>query len=67
MGRLVLHEHGQRDRRNDEQAGQPGGRFGQQVGSGPRSEGRLRTLSAERGGQIGAFALLQQDDDDEWW
>ena len=39
-----------------------GGEPGEQVGCAARAEGSLRTLAAEGAGEIGRFALLQQDD-----
>jgi hypothetical protein len=65
VGGLVLHEDRQRNRGDDEQAREPGGGFGEQVGGGAGSEGGLRTLAAESCGEVGALALLEQDDDDE--
>ena len=35
------------------------------VGRAARTEGRLAAVAAERAGQIGALAALQQDDDDQ--
>jgi hypothetical protein len=43
----------------------PGGEFSQQIGGAAGAEGRLRTLPAERAGQVGRFALLQQDYTDQ--
>jgi hypothetical protein len=65
VGGLMLHEDGERDGGDDEDAREPGGGFGEQVGSGTGTEGGLRTLATESSGEVGAFALLEQDDDDE--
>ena len=65
MRRLFLQQDGKGDGGDDENAGQPGGGFGEHIGGGARAEGGLRTLAAECGSEVGAFALLQEDDHDE--
>jgi hypothetical protein len=62
---LALLKDGETDGGDDEDHGQPGGGFGEHVGGGAGTERGLRTLSTEGGGQIGALALLQQDDKDQ--
>ena len=39
----------------------PGGELGEEVGCAARAEGGLRTLTAEGTGEVGGFALLEQD------
>lgn len=57
---------GEHDREHEcqehEQNGRPGGKAGEQVGSATRSESSLCALATEGTGQIGALALLQQND-----
>jgi hypothetical protein len=65
VGGLVLHEDGERDGGEDEDPGQPGSRFGEEIGGGAGSESGLGALAAEGGGEVRALALLEQDDDDE--
>ena len=43
----------------------PGGETGEHVGCAARSEGGLRSLTAEGAGKIGALTLLQQDNRDQ--
>ena len=43
----------------------PGGELGELVGCAAGAKGGLRTLAAEGAGEVGGFALLQEDDADE--
>ena len=61
----LLHDNCQSNGGDHEDNGAPRCEPGQQVGCATRTEGCLRTLTAEGAGKISAFALLQQDDDDE--
>ena len=45
--------------------GSPGGKAGEHVGGAARTEGGLRSLATEGASEIGALALLQQDNRDE--
>src|SRR5579862_5055422 len=64
MLRLLRHHDGQADRRDHEDDRAPGGGAGEQVGCGSGSESSLRALAAEGSGEIGALALLEQNDGD---
>jgi hypothetical protein len=56
-------EHdGEGDRGDHEDDGGPGGELGEEVGCSARAEGCLRTLTAEGSGEVGGFALLEEDD-----
>jgi hypothetical protein len=58
--------HRQRDRRDHEQDGRPGGGLRKSAGRAARAKCGLAALSAEGRGEIaGAAALQQHDDDDE--
>lgn len=61
----LLHEDCQSNGGDHKDNGTPRCEPRQQVGCATRTEGRLRTLTAEGAGKIGAFTLLQQDDDNE--
>ena len=61
----LLHENCQSNGGDHEDNGAPRCEPRQQVGCATRTEGRLRTLTAEGASEVGAFALLQQDDDNE--
>ena len=63
--RTLLHQNRQSNGGDHEDNGAPRCEPRQQVGCATRTKGRLRTLTAEGAGKIGAFALLQQDDDNE--
>ena len=65
MSDLMLEQNRQRNRGKNENPRQPGRGLGEQIGGRTRPESGLRALSAESGGQIGALALLQQDDHDQ--
>ena len=45
--------------------GGPGGELGEQVGCAAGAEGCLGTLTAEGSGEVGGFALLEENDADE--
>lgn len=62
IGGAAGHHNGEADGGEHEENCGPGGELGEQVGCAARAEGRLRTLTAECAGEIGALALLQQDD-----
>src|ERR1039458_1243017 len=57
--------HGERDGEDHEEHRAPGGELGEQVGRATRAKRRLRTLAAERAGEVGGFALLQQHNADQ--
>ena len=59
---VPLHQDGEADGGDHEDHRGPGGGASKQVGSRARPEGGLRSLAAEGTGQIGALALLQQND-----
>ena len=61
----LRHENRKSDGGDHEDNGAPRCEPRQQVGCATRTKGRLRALTAEGAGKIGAFALLQQDDDNE--
>ncbi len=61
----LLHENCQSNGGDHEDNGAPRCEPRQQVGCATRTEGRLRTLTAEGASEVGAFALLQQNDDHE--
>ena len=57
--------HGERDGYHHEEHRAPCGELGEQVGRAARAKGRLRALAAEGPGEIGGFALLQQNNADQ--
>ena len=61
--RTLLHQNRQSNGGDHEDNGAPRCEPRQQVGCATRTKSRLRTLTAKGAGKIGAFALLQQDDD----
>jgi hypothetical protein len=56
---------GEADGGEHEEDGGPGSELGEEVGRAPGAEGGLRSLAAEGAGEIGGFALLDEDDADE--
>jgi hypothetical protein len=61
---VLADEDEQGDRGHGEDDGGPGGHAGEQIGGAARTECSLRSLTAEGAGEIGALALLQQDNRD---
>ena len=59
-------EHdGEADGGEHEADGGPGGEFGEEVGGAARAEGGLGALTTKCSGEIGRFALLEEDYSDE--
>jgi len=54
-------QNGEREREQHEDDRAPGGEAGKQVGRAARAEGGLRALAAEGSGEVGGFALLEED------
>src|SRR5271157_4153607 len=65
MRSLLLHQDGEPDGGNHEDDGAPASRAREQVSRGAGSEGCLRALAAEGSGEIGALALLEENDGDQ--
>ena len=63
---MVASRAGEHDREADggehEDDGRIGGQLGEEIGCAAGAEGRLRTLTAEGSGEVGGFALLEEDD-----
>src|ERR1700694_6197125 len=57
---LFIGKDTQRDGRYHKQNGTPGGDLGKQRCRAPRAKGRLAARAAEGGGNISAFAVLQE-------
>ena len=55
---------GEADGGEHEDDGGPGGQFGEEVGGAAGAECCLGTLTAEGSGEVGGFALLEEDDAD---
>ena len=55
-------QDGKADGGNHEDDGGPGGELGEEVSCSARAEGCLRSLTAEGSGEVGGFALLEEDD-----
>ncbi len=55
----------ERDGGDHEEYCRPGGELGEQRRRATRTEGRLRTLTAEGASEVGGAALLQKDDSDK--
>ena len=53
---------GEADGGEHEDDGGVGGQFGEEVGCATGAEGGLRALAAEGSGEVGGFALLEEDD-----
>jgi hypothetical protein len=60
-------QNGEANGGEHEDDGRVGSELGEEVGCAARAEGCLRTLTAEGSGEIGGFALLEEDyaDDEE--
>ena len=65
MGGVLLHQDGKPDGRDHKDHRAPYRHAGEDVGCRARSEGGLRALAAEGSSEIGAFALLKQNNADE--
>lgn len=65
MRRVLLHQDGESDGCDHEHNGAPAGCAREQVGRRAGSEGCLRALAAEGSRQVGALALLQENDSDQ--
>ena len=63
--RSAVVEDGQGDRGDHENDCGPSGQPGQNIGSGARSKGGLRSLAAEGAGEVSRAALLKQDNADQ--
>ncbi len=61
---MARDQYCQRDGRDREDDGRPGGHFGEKIDGSAGAKGRLRSLSAKRACQIRALARLQQDNPD---
>ena len=58
-------QDGEADGSEYEEDRRPGGELGEEVGCSARSEGGLRSLAAKGSGEVGGFALLEEDDSDD--
>jgi hypothetical protein len=58
-------QNGEANGSEHEDDGRVGSELGEEVGCAARAERCLRTLSAEGSGEIGGFALLEEDDADD--
>jgi hypothetical protein len=56
---------GESDGGEHEDDGRPGGQFGEQVGCAAGAERCLGTLTAKGSGEVGGFALLEENDADD--
>ncbi len=63
--RAALHEDRESDRGHHECNRAPGGHLREYVACCARAKGGLRALTSECSGEIGALALLQEDDADQ--
>jgi hypothetical protein len=62
VGAGAREEDGEADGAEHEDDGGVGGQLGEEVSCAARAEGCLRTLAAEGSGEVGGFALLEEDD-----
>jgi len=65
IGAGAREQDGEADGAEHEDDGGVGGQLGEEVRCAARAKGCLRTLAAEGSGEVGGFALLEEDDADD--